>query len=620
MTYHGIIVIVLSVVVFFMLARGRLSVELASLVLLGGLTLLFLLFPLSVKGVVIRATGFFYGFGHEALIAIACLMVHGHALVKTGALEPLARLLGQLWAWNSHVALLAVLVVGMALSSVLNDTPVVVLMIPVLVSVALRTGSAPAKTLMPMNFAVLVGGMGTTIGTSTNLLVVSIAADLGLSPFGMFDFMPIALMAAIPALVYLWLIAPRVLPDRTPLMESTERRIFQAVLYIEQGSYPDGRTLAQTLERTGNRMRIERVQRGSSGDYLVRLPTLKLAAGDRLVVRDTSANIKDYEQVLGSKLHGVAVEDSSATDTGRSDAEDKDANEEEESLEQLAEIVVTDDSDLAGRTLCDARFYDRYGLAVIALHRPPIGSILDRDLADVPLVSGDVLLVQGAVRQIANLKGDPSLLVLDGRLDLPYTRKAPVALAIMFCVVAAAGIGLVPIYVGSLIGVIALLATHTVPVGNLGRALKADVVLLIAASLALGKAVTDTGVAEAIGSLIADHAAGLPPALTLGILMMTMAIMTNFISNNAAAAVGTPLAFYVARQLGLSPEPFVLAVLFGCNLSFATPMGYQTNVLIMATANYRFSDYLKVGLPLVAILAAVLSYSLSAKYFGGAMW
>ena len=618
MTNHGIAVIAIAIVVFFLLARGRLSVELASLVLLGALTLLFLFFPFTVDGIPVRATGFFYGFGHEALIAIACLMIHGHAMVATGALEPLARLLGRLWAWNSQVALLSVLIVGMGLSSVLNDTPVVVLMIPILVSVALRTGSPPSKTLMPMNFAVLTGGMATTIGTSTNLLVVSIAADLGVAPFGMFDFTPIALMAALPALIYLWLIAPRLLPDRRPPMESTERRTFQAVLHIERGSYPDGRSLAQTLERTGNRLRVERVQRGSSGDYLVHLPTLKLAAGDRLFVRDTSENIKEYEQALGSKLHNVAVEVPNATDAGKRERNDADTSEEEK-REQLAEIVVTDDSNLAGRTLRDARFYDRYGLAVIALHRPPTGAILDRDLADVSLASGDVLLVQGAVRQIANLKGDPALLVLDGRLDLPHTRKAPIALGVMVCVVAAAGFGLVPIYIGALIGVIALLATRTVLVNNLGRALKADVVLLIAASLALGKAVTDTGVAEAIGSLIADHTAVLPPALTLGIMMVTMALMTNFISNNAAAAVGTPLAIFVAQQLGLSPEPFVLAVLFGCNLSFATPMGYQTNVLIMATANYRFSDYLKVGLPLVAILATVLSYALSARYFGSAM-
>lgn len=614
MTSHGIAVIVIAVLVFFLLARGRLSVELASLALLGALALLFHFFPLAVDGEPIRATGFFYGFGHEALIAIAGLMIHGHALVATGALEPLARLLGRLWAWNSHVALLAVLIVGMALSGVINDTPVVVLMIPLLVSVALRTGSAPSKTLMPMNFAVLVGGMATTIGTSTNLLVVSIAADLGVAPFGMFDFTPIALTAAVPALIYLWLIAPRLLADRRPPMESTERRVFHAVLHVEPGSYPDGRTLAQTLERTGNRMRVERIQRGSAGDYLMRLPTLKLAAGDRLFVRDTPENIKDYEQALASKLHRVAV--STAPDAGRTASDIGKHHSEEENREQLAEIVITDDSDLSGRTLRDARFYDRYGLAAIALHRPPIGAILDHDLADVPLASGDVLLVQGAMGQIARLKGDPSLLVLDGRLDLPHTRKAPVALAVMFCVVAAAGLGVVPIYVGSLIGVIMLLATRTVLVKNLGRALKADVVLLIAASLALGKAVTDTGVAQVIGALIADHTAALPPGVTLGILMATMAFMTNFVSNNAAAAVGTPLAIYIAHQLVLPPEPFVLAVLFGCNLSFATPMGYQTNVLIMATANYRFGDYVKVGVPLVALLATVLSYALSMKYFG----
>jgi len=152
-------------------------------------------------------------------------------------------------------------------------------------------------------------------------------------------------------------------------------------------------------------------------------------------------------------------------------------------------------------------------------------------------------------------------------------------------------------------------------VKNLGRALKGEVVLLIAASLALGKAVTDTGVARALGSAVADYAVGLPPTFTIAILMTIMAFMTNFVSNSAAAAVGTPLAVYVARQLALPAEPFVLAVLFGCNLSFATPMGYQTNVLIMATANYRFGDYLKVGVPLVVLLTIVLSYALSSTYF-----
>jgi di/tricarboxylate transporter len=612
MSPHGIAVVAIAVIVFILLARGRLTVELASIALIGALALLFHLFPYEVGGERLHATDFFYGFGHEALIAIACLMVHGHALVVTGALEPLARRLARLWAWNAQVALLAVLVAGMALSSVLNDTPVVVMMIPILVSVALRTSSPPSKTLMPMNFAVLTGGMVTTIGTSTNLLVVSIAADLGLEPFGLFDFTPIALTAAVPALLYLWLIAPRLLPDRRPPMESTDRRTFQAAILVEPGSYADGRTLAQTIEHTGNRMRVERVRRGS-GVYLVRLPTLTLVAGDRLFVRDTPENIKEFEQVLGGSLHEVEMEDAVP-------AEGATAPSDEERREQLAEIVVTDDSNLAGRTLRDARFYDRYGLAVIALHRPTVGAILDRDPADVPLAKGDVLLVQGATRQIADLKGNPALLVLDGRLDLPHTRNAPLALATIFCVVAAAALGLLPIYVGSFLGVIALLATRTLPVGSLGRALKTDVILLIAASLALGKAVNDTGVAESLGSLIAEHTDTFPPGVTLALLMLTMTFLTNFVSNNAAAAVGTPLALYVARQLGLPPEAFVLAVLFGCNLSFATPMGYQTNVLVMATANYRFADFLKVGLPLVALLATVLSYALSARYFAAAPW
>jgi di/tricarboxylate transporter len=602
-TPHGWAVIAIAVIVFTLLARGKLTVELGSLTLLGALALLFQVFPISVNAVPVRGTDFFYGFGHEALIAICCLMIHGYALVATGALEPVARNLGRLWTWNAPLALLAVLIVSMGLSTVLNDTPVVILMIPVLMSVALRTGTAPSKTLMPMNFAVLTGGMATTIGTSTNLLVVSIATDLGVKPFGVFDFTAIALTAAVPAILYLWLIAPRFLADRRPPMESTAQRTFQAVFHIREGSYPDGKKLSEVLDRTGRRMRVDRLRR-ASGDFVMQFPELELRTGDCLFVRDTPENIKEFEQALGVRLHKQI--ESAATDDG------KDA---ERDLEQIAEVLVTDHSHLAGRTLRSIRFFDHYGLTVVALHRPPAGDVLHQDISTVPLASGDVLLVQGPLPQVAKIKSDPSILVLDGRVDLPHTRKAKHALLVMFAVVTAAGMGFVPIYVGSVIGVIVLLMTRTVLVKNLGRALKPDVILMIAASLALGKAVTATGVAEALGAAIALHAVSLPPSVTLGLLMAVMAVMTNFISNNAAAAVGTPLAVYIARQLGLAPEPFVLAVLFGCNLSFVTPMGYQTNILIMAAANYRFSDYVKVGLPLAIMVAGILSYELTQAYF-----
>jgi len=601
---HGLAVVALAAVVFTMLARERVSVEVSSLLILGGLAILFYAFPLERDGARIAPTSFFFGFGHEALIAICCLMIHGHALVSTGALEPVARLLGRLWRWNALLALLAVLLTSMALSSVINDTPVVVLMIPVLVSVALRTGSAPSKTLMPMNFAVLAGGMATTIGTSTNLLVVSIASDLGVKPFGMFDFTPIALFAAAPAILYLWLIAPRLLVDRRAPMESTQQRVFQSVLHVDAGSYPDGRTVAEVLERTGRRIHIDKIQR-ASGDVVMRLPTITIMAGDKLFVRDTRENIKEFEQALNVMLHTAQPSELAPDGEHKSGANG----------EQLAEVVITDHSWLAGRTLRDARFFDQYGLAVIALHRPPAGEVLDRELVDIALHAGDVLLVQGPIAQLAKLKADPSLLVLDGGAELPHTRKAPHALLIMLCVVIAAGAGVMPIYIGAVVGVLALLLTNTVPIAHLGRALKADVILMIAASLALGRAVSVTGVAAAVGSGIAQIAATLPPSVLLALLMVVMAVFTNFVSNNAAAAVGTPMAVSVAQQLGLAPEPFVLAVLFGCNLSFVTPMGYQTNILIMAAANYKFGDYVKVGLPLAAMLAGVLSLALADRYF-----
>lgn len=596
--FHSFATLLIALVAFTLLASERIPVQLSSLLLLITLALLFQIFPLSAPRQ-LTGTDMFFGFGHSALVAVASLMVLGHALVATGALDPLTRVLARLWTWNAYLAGLAILVASMGLSVFINDTPVVVLMIPVLMNAALRAGSSPAKTLMPMNFAVLIGGTATTIGTSTNLMVVSIAQDLGVRALGVFEFAPLVLAAAVPALLYLWLIAPRMLGQgSTAELDRQHTRIYAAALLVVPGSSAAGRELADVLRRFPPAVRAYYLVRGRDYWDLGRPIAMKLQEGDVLLLHGPRAALKELEAGHGLRFTYV-----------------QSGELEKEKGQQLAEITVTGSSRWVGMTVRGLRLRDRYGIALLGLHRPAaLETAITDEPADVPLRGGDVLLVQGPAENIEALVDDPSLLILDGRLDLPHSSKAPIALATMGGVIALAASGVLPIAISAAFGVAVLLATRCIGLDGVGRALKTDVLFLIAASLALGRAFTATGLDArfALGMLSVVEGAG--PALVVGVMMATMALLTNFISNNAAAAIGTPIAVAVARQLELSPEPFVLAVLFGCNLSYATPLAYQSNLLIMSAANYRFADFVRVGTPLVALMLVTLTSALCQSY------
>ncbi len=248
------------------------------------------------------------------------------------------------------------------------------------------------------------------------------------------------------------------------------------------------------------------------------------------------------------------------------------------------------------------------------MYRPADEASLAGEVADRELRSGDVLLMQGTPGSVAALKDEAGLLVLDGTLDLPRTRKAPVAVAIMAAVVGLAAFGILPIAIASLLGVVALLLTGCLRFEGLGRGISADVVLVVVASLALGRALTATGGADIIASAFVALASGLSTQAVLAAVMIFLGLLTNFVSNNAAAAIGTPVALSIAQQIGAPPEAFVLATIVGCNLSFATPMGYQTNVLIMQPGGYVFRDFVRVGGPLVVLMIVAFSFALIRAY------
>lgn len=589
---HGIGVVVLIITALVLFSRDRLPLETSSLAVIVVLVLGFHLFPYEVDGVALDPAQFLLGFGNEALVAICSLLVIGKGLDTTGALQPAAQFAGDQWLKRPKAALLLMLVAVFVMSAFVNDTPIVVLMIPILVGIALRTQLPASGFMLPMGLATILGGMSTTIGTSTNLLVVGITRDLGVADIRMFDITLPAVLVGGVGLLYVWLIVPRLLPDRTIPMTDTLPRLFDAQLTIREGGIADGMSLKDVLDKTNHEMRIEQIRRGNSL-LLAKLPSVVLQAGDRLRVKDTPENLKRFEAVIGATLFdseaGIVAPDSELP--------------KKEKDQHLAEIVVTVDSPLHRRTLNAVSLKTAFNLIPLAVYQVRVpGEGETEDLDSVRLYAGDVILVQGSRKAIDASKLEGKMLVVDGTTELPRAHRAKRALLVLAMVVGAAAFGVLPISISALIGVGLMVAFGCLDWRDVGRSLPIAVVMLIVASLAMGKALVATGMAEYLAASFVRVAGGLPPAAIISAFILIMAVLTNIVSNNAAAVIGTPIAIAAAQQLQVDPLPFVLAVLFGANMSFATPFGYQTNLLILSTGGYRFADFLKVGIPLIVIL------------------
>ena len=602
---HGIAVLILTVLALFLFTRDRIPLESSSLVILIILVAGFELVPYERDGeTILHARDFFAGFGNEALVAICALMMVGKALETTGALQPLANVVGRAWRTRPVLALLTTLVAGAILSAFMNNTPIVVLLMPILVGASLRSKFPVSGVLLPMGLATIVGGMSTTIGTSTNLLVVGISQDLGMHEFTMFEWvLPVAIVGGVGVL-FLWLVAPRLLPDRTPPMGDTTPRVFSAQLHVKEGGFAAGKALSEILAKADGQMRVDKIQRTESL-VLAKLPSVKIQPGDRLFVKDSPENLKHYEQLLGATLFNISDIEHPVDEETPLKAEGQ----------QLAEVVVTRGSPLHLRSLAAARFSSSYGLMPLALHRARApSSQVTGDLNMIRLRAGDVLLVQGSGEAISGLKDSGSMLVLDGTTDLPHTHNAKRALAIMGFVVLAAALGIVPISVSAVVGLGLMIATGCLGWRDAATALSIPVVMIIVTALALGKALMGTGMADYLAISFVGAASGLPTPMILSAFMLLMTVMTNVVSNNAAAVIGTPIAVSIAQQLGVTPEPFILAVLFGANMSSATPFGYQTNLLILSAGGYKFSDFLRVGIPLTIIMWVGFSLILPTLY------
>ena len=579
---HALMMLALTAGALVLFSIERLQLAVTSLSLLTIIALTFALFPYPD----IDPMMFFRGFAHEALIAVCALMTLGQGLVKTGALEPVGRVLGQLWGRMPALSLLITLVVGALLSAFINNTPIVVLLLPILISVCLRTNKSPSKILIPMGFATLVGGMATTIGTSTNLLVVGIAKDLGIAEFNMFSFALPAAIAAIIAIIYLWLIAPLLLPRRETALDTDSPRLFAARLLLGESSAAAGMTVAEARALADSDVNIRRILREDA--MLMPLPDVILRPGDRLRLFDTPANLHAIASALGGELYAGGL---------RQDEQPVSATNPLSPGEQrLAELAVVQGSSLDGTSLAENQFIQRHRLVALALHRK--GQNLWRAnerLKDLTLQTGDVLLVQGHNDALRAMKQSTELLLLDHSITLPRTDKALPALIITAATILLAATGVLPIAIAAIAGTGLMLLTQCLTLGAAVRAISPAIYFVVAASLALGMALQATGATAYLTDLFLYATQGASPAIILSALMLLLAVLTNVVSNNAAAVIGTPIAVGIAQQLQLPAEAFILAVLFGANMSYATPMAYKTNLLVMNAGNYRFIDFVKVG-------------------------
>jgi len=592
-SFHAIAAMAVTIAIFIAFARGRMSIEIVSLLTIAVIAVGLYFFPLPDTGPTDGLVLAFSGFGHYALITICALMIMGRGLVVTGALEPAARFLEGVFKINLQLGLLVSLLIAFVLSMGVNNTPVLVLLLPIFVALAQRGALPSSKTLIPLNAASLLGGMATTIGTSTNILVVSIAVDLGMPEMDVFHFTPIVLLASLVALPYLWLVMPRLLGDNR-VASTIQLRRFHTRLRIGADSSLIGKELSAILPQLPDDVRFEDAPQGV------------VEQQQRLRLSGTHEALEDAMRVLRSEMAPTWV-----VERIRRKAKENSADI------NVFEMAVTADSRLIRRTLPTSGIADLYGVAVLGIHHPA-RLLGEKDKystgGDLRITEGDVLLVMGLPDDLREFSRSDSLLILDGARELPRRSKAVVAGAIMLGSVIFAAVGLVPIAISALAGAILMLVTGCVRFDRVGRALSAQVIVLVAASIVIGRIILESGAAAWLGELLSLGFQFLPAAGVLAAIMLFVTVLTNFASNATAATVGTPIAFSVANQLELPPEPMILAVLFGCNLCYATPIAYQTNMMIMSEGGYRFSDYVRTGLPLVFIMVTTLSILLAMTY------
>lgn len=530
----------------------------------------------------------FAGFGNPAPMTVAALYILARAVEKTGLMGPLVTsLLGTGGGERGRLARLLLPSAGG--SAFLNNTPIVAMLMPVLGDWADRNRESPSRYLMPLSFAVILGGVMTAIGTSTNLVVSGLLQQEGLEPMGLFEISPVGVPVAIGGIILLLVITPRLLPIRKPASSRLNEDIREFVVGMEvvEGGALDGAGVEKAGLRNLQGVYLAELER--DGERIVPVaPEAVLQGGDRLLFVGRADQVVDLQGTRGLR----SSEQSHLTqfDTSR---------------HGFFEAVIGSASPLVGRTIKEIEFRSRYQAAVLAIHRS--GHRVNAKLGDVRIRLGDslVILSDGGFRERWRDRND--FLLVSALTGTPpgVSRKAWLVALIMIGVVGVAGAGIVPILQASLIGAIALVGLGVLTATEARNAIDLDVIIVIAASFGVGTAIEQTGLAASLASGIVEVGSTIGyRGVLLGIVLATVSL-TELITNNAAAALMFPIGFAAAGQLGADPRGFAMAVAVAASASFLTPIGYQTNTMVYGPGGYRFTDYMRLGFPLTILVIVI---------------
>ena len=609
-TFHMWVTFAIILVALALYAWERTPMEVTSAGVLCALLLFFHVFPVPGEGVANRleATRILLGFANPALIAVVALLVMGDGMARSGVLDRGARLMLGLAGGGAWLPLAVTLAAVLAVSAFLNNIPVVIIFIPIMQALAARFHRSVSTLMIPLSYAAVLGGMTTLIGSSTNLLVNSALIEMEQRPFGFFDFTVPGLVLAGTGLVFVLFVAPRLLPERASLVDALmagRGKQFIAQITVSEDSKLVGREARGGMFAGLSDMTVRMVQRDEQPilppfeDYTAR-------PGDVLVVAATRPALTEAL----AKDRGLLFPDLEDGRVPEPDAERR----WEAGNQMLVEVMVAPASRFIGQTLRQIGFRYRTHCIVLGVQRR--SRMFRTRMTDIRLEAGDELLIQGRPDDVNALKADRDVVLIEWSAEeLPALHHERSASLIFVVTIGLAALGLVPVVVAALTGAAAMVAAGVLNVRQAARAIEPNVVATIVAALALGISLQETGGAGYLAQAFSQALQGASPAIVLSFFFLLVAGLSNLISTKACAVLFTPIAVDLSLALGVAPEAFAVAVVFAANCSFASPIGYQTNLLVMGPGHYRFADFCRAGVPLIVLMWAV--FSLFAPWYYG---
>lgn len=591
-----------------MFAWNRFPMELVSAGIIAALLILFAVMGAeqAVPGSPITDRTLLAGFADPALIAILALLVVGQGMVQTGALEAPARWLVSFGITRAKLIIACCLVAVMFFSALLNNTPVVVIFIPILASLSEKVELGSSAVMMPLSFAAILGGNITLIGSSTNLLVAGRVEEAGGS-IGFFEFSTPGLILAGVGFIYILVVAPKLLKNRAGIagtLVGASGKQFVVQIEVTPGSSLDGQVAVAGMFPGMPNLTVSMVQKGNRA-LLPPYDDITLEPGDAVIVAATRPALTEVLAKSPNLLRWVLA---------APDEEDDESVAKAGEEHILAEAVVAPASRLDGRTLKQVAFRSQTDCIVLGIQRR--ARMYRTAMDNIRMEAGDVLLVIGKRDDVLNLRSNRDVLLLEwSATEFALNNRSRRALAIFTSVVALSATQILPITIAAMAGATLMIGAGCLNIRQAARAVDRRVVMIVGASLAMGAALQGTGGAIYIADLVVGALIDAPLPVILSGFFLLVAILTNVLSNNATAVLFTPIALSIADRLDVDPMAFIVGVIFAANCSFATPMGYQTNLLVMGPGHYQFSDYMKAGAPLIILMW--ITFSLVAPWYYG---